>query len=41
MWDLVPASEFTNSAVHLTPAGSQLLADKVGERLQTLITGKK
>lgn len=26
-WDLVPQEEFTNSAVHLTPAGSRMLAE--------------
>lgn len=30
VWDLVPGSEFTNSAVHLTPLGSQMVADRVG-----------
>lgn len=30
VWDLVPGAEFTNSAVHLTPLGSQMLADEVG-----------
>lgn len=30
LWDLVPGSEFTNSAVHVTPLGSQLVADEVG-----------
>jgi hypothetical protein len=30
LWDIIPGSEFTNSAVHLTPAGSQMLADRVG-----------
>ena len=41
VWNLVPASEFTNSAVHLTPAGSQILADQVGARLQTMLSGQK
>ncbi len=27
LWDAIPASEFTNSAVHLSPRGSQMLAD--------------
>ena len=39
VWNLVPAAEFTNSAVHLTPAGSQLLAGKIGARLQALLAG--
>jgi hypothetical protein len=32
-WDLVPAGEFSNSAIHRTPAGEALLAEK----LQALI----
>ncbi len=32
-WDRVPQSEFTNSAVHLTPAGSQMLADALAPEL--------
>jgi hypothetical protein len=27
LWDIVPANEFTNSAIHLTPAGENMLAD--------------
>ena len=34
LWDLVPSSEFTNSAIHLTPAGERLLADKILEAIQ-------
>jgi hypothetical protein len=34
LWDLVPASEFTNSAIHLTPAGEALLADKIAGAIQ-------
>jgi hypothetical protein len=33
LWDAVPASEFTDSAVHLTPAGSGQLAARVGTAL--------
>lgn len=29
LWDLVPPGEFTNSAIHLTPAGEMMLAEKV------------
>ena len=29
LWDLAPAMEFTNSAIHLTPAGEKLLADRI------------
>jgi hypothetical protein len=35
LWDLVPASEFTNSAIHLTPAGETLLAKTIAEAIQT------
>jgi hypothetical protein len=34
LWDLVPAAEFTNSAIHLTPAGERLLANKLLEAIQ-------
>jgi hypothetical protein len=37
MWDAVPQQEFTNSAVHLTPAGSRLLAERIGPTLQGII----
>ena len=28
-WDHVPEKEFTNSAIHMTPAGTEMLADKL------------
>jgi len=28
-WDLVPGEEFTNSAVHMSPAGVSLFAEKL------------
>jgi hypothetical protein len=31
LWDIVPANEFTNSAIHLTPVGEATLAERVGE----------
>jgi hypothetical protein len=34
LWDLVPADEFTNSAIHLTPHGESLLADEVAEAIR-------
>ncbi len=34
LWDLVPATEFTNSAIHLTPAGEALLANEIVEAIQ-------
>jgi hypothetical protein len=33
LWNIIPASEFTDSAVHLTPAGSSQLAGRVGAAL--------
>jgi hypothetical protein len=35
LWDLVPPGEFTNSAIHLTPAGERQLADTIAETIQT------
>lgn len=32
-WDLLPPQEFTNSAIHLTPAGEKTLAEKVGAEI--------
>jgi hypothetical protein len=29
LWDAVPAKEFTNSAIHLTPAGEKMLAENL------------
>jgi hypothetical protein len=36
LWDIVPAGEFTNSAIHMTPLGESYLA----ERLETAILEK-
>ncbi len=33
LWDAIPASEFTNSAIHLSPNGSQLFAELIGEAI--------
>jgi hypothetical protein len=33
LWDLVPATEFTNSAIHLTPVGEKMLADEIGKAI--------
>ncbi len=33
LWDSLPADEFTDTPVHLTPAGSQMLADALGPEL--------
>lgn len=35
LWDIAPIEEFTNSGVHLTPAGEALLADKIAPAIQT------
>jgi hypothetical protein len=37
LWDVVPDSEFTNSAVHVTPAGSSLVADRLAAEIQRMI----
>jgi hypothetical protein len=34
LWDLVQADQFTNSAIHLTPAGEYLLASKIADAIQ-------
>lgn len=34
LWDLVPAGEFTNSAIHLTPYGESLLADEIAKAIR-------
>jgi len=33
LWNLAPEAEFTNSAIHLTPAGEALLAQRLGTAL--------
>jgi hypothetical protein len=35
LWDIVPANEFTNSAIHLTPAGENVLAEKLAPSIET------
>ena len=35
LWDLVPAQEFTNSAIHLTPKGEAVLTNKIVDAVQT------
>jgi hypothetical protein len=39
VWDLVPAGEFTNSAIHLTPAGESLLVEQMVRKILPLING--
>jgi hypothetical protein len=34
LWDIVPAQEFTNSAIHLTPAGEALVATEIAAAIQ-------
>jgi hypothetical protein len=29
LWNIIPATEFTNSAIHLTPFGESLMAERV------------
>jgi hypothetical protein len=36
LWNIVPMSEFTNSAIHLTPAGEARLAQRISEEIQTI-----
>jgi len=36
LWDLVPMEEFTNSAVHLTPAGESMLTSEIAKAIQTM-----
>lgn len=36
-WDLLPGSEFTNSAVHLTPAGSRSLAEFLAPAILSIL----
>jgi len=36
LWDLVPADEFTNSAIHMTPSGEKLLSNQIAEAIQTI-----
>jgi hypothetical protein len=38
-WDSIAADQFTDSAVHLTPAGSRQFADQIGTIMMKLIDG--
>ncbi|MBG0771924.1 MAG: SGNH/GDSL hydrolase family protein [Anaerolineaceae bacterium] len=38
LWDVVPEAEFTNSAVHLTPAGSQVFYNALKPALEQWMT---
>ena len=35
LWDLVPADQFTNTAIHLTPEGVSMLAERVGQAVSS------
>jgi hypothetical protein len=35
-WDLVPSSEFTNSAIHMSPQGTQTLATQISKAIISL-----
>lgn len=37
LWDLVPEAEFTNSAIHRTPAGEQAVADALFPEIRSLV----
>lgn len=39
-WDLIPAEEFTNTAIHITPHGTSLLAEEIGEVLLEIANGR-
>jgi hypothetical protein len=41
LWDAVPATEYTDSAIHLTPAGSALLAERVGALIAEAGNGQR
>ena len=34
-WNIVPDEEFTNSAIHLTPVGSRMLAETIAKALES------
>jgi hypothetical protein len=36
LWNVIPANEFTNSAIHLTPAGEKLLAENLAPYIDTV-----
>ncbi len=39
MWDLFPGTEFTNTAIHLTPEASAQLASEIGKAILNLANG--
>lgn len=36
MWNVIPAKEFTNSAIHLTPTGEKMLAENLAPYIDTM-----
>ena len=38
LWDAVPATEFTNTAIHMTPKGTALFARLVLEAISDIIS---
>lgn len=36
MWNAIPANEFTNSAIHLTPTGEKMLAENLAPYIDTM-----
>lgn len=37
LWDRIPADQFTNSAIHLSPSGEQMVAQALAQRLQSIL----
>jgi hypothetical protein len=37
LWDVVPAEEFTNTAIHITPGGTTLFAQQVYKVISDII----
>jgi hypothetical protein len=38
LWDLIPESEFTNTAIHITPAGMESLTGVIAETVIEIVT---
>jgi hypothetical protein len=41
LWDAVPNSEFTNSAIHLTPRGEAALAERLRDEILSIAAQKR
>lgn len=35
LWDVIPMNEFSNSAIHLTPSGENILAERIAAKIQS------